>query len=97
DISPLPNVTGANGVRVGLEKTNPHTKAAAGTQIGTPAFLTPLMKLFGGSAQGVNDVSVSAVAVLKGLPGIPIAVMSKLCGVDGAVVGPFDLKSQSAP
>lgn len=79
EIADLPSITGANGVRVALEKTNPYTKATSDTQISTPAFLTPLMKLFGASASGSNNVSVSAVAALKALPGIPIAIMEKLC------------------
>jgi Flp pilus assembly protein TadG len=78
-ITALPDITGANGVRVALEKTNPYSGANAGTEIATPAFLTPLMNLFGGSAPGSNDVNVSAVAALKATPGLPIALMAKLC------------------
>jgi Flp pilus assembly protein TadG len=78
-ITALPDITGANGVRVALEKTNPYSGASAGTAIETPAFLTPLMNLFGGSAPGSNDVNVSAVAALKATPGLPIAIMVKLC------------------
>jgi hypothetical protein len=38
------------------------------------------MKLFGqNAAAGSNKVSVSAVAVLRSVPGIPIAIMQKLC------------------
>jgi Flp pilus assembly protein TadG len=78
-ITDLPSITNANGVRVGLEKTNPYTGTTSNTQMKTPAFLTPLMKLFGASASGSNDVNVSAVAALKALPGIPIALMEKVC------------------
>jgi Flp pilus assembly protein TadG len=85
-ITALPDITGANGVRVALEKTNPYSGASAGTEIETPAFLTPLMNLFGGSAPGSNDVNVSAVAALKSVPGIPIAVMVQEC--KGADVNP---------
>jgi Flp pilus assembly protein TadG len=78
-ITALPDIAGANGVRVALEKTNPYSGANAGTEIATPAFLTPLMNLFGGSAPGSNNVNVSAVAALKATPGLPIALMVKLC------------------
>jgi Flp pilus assembly protein TadG len=78
-INYLPSVTGANGVRVSLEKDNPYSGTAQNNGIQTPGFLTPLMRLFGASAQSNNNVSVSAVAALKAVPGIPIAVMSKLC------------------
>lgn len=62
----------ANGVRVALEQS-------AGTAIATPAFLTPLFNLFGGSAPGSNNVSVSAVSVMTGRPSIPIAMWSTMC------------------
>jgi Flp pilus assembly protein TadG len=84
-ITALPNITGANGVRVALEKTNPYSGTAAGTGINTPAFLTPLMRLFGQSTPASNHVSVSAVAALKSVPGIPIAIMSKLCNGSSTV------------
>ena len=74
------SVTAANGVRVALEQNNPHTGAAPGTGINTPIFLSPLMNLFGQSAPASTDINVSAVAVLKALPGVPIAVMNSLCG-----------------
>jgi Flp pilus assembly protein TadG len=78
-IVPLPNIVGANGVRVALEQTNPHTSTSAGTGITSPAFLTPLMKLLGQSAPSTIDVSVSAVAALSAVPGIPIAIYESLC------------------
>lgn len=78
-ITEVPSIGGANGVRIALEKTNPYTAIASNTQMKTPGFLTPLMKLFGASASGSNDVNVSAVAALKALPGIPIAIMEKVC------------------
>ncbi len=78
-ITDLPNISGANGVRVALEKTNPYTSVAAGTAMKSPVFLTPLMKLFGQSAPGKVDVSVSAVAAIKAIPGIPIAIMPQAC------------------
>jgi Flp pilus assembly protein TadG len=70
-ITNLPNIINANGVRVALE---------AGRAITTPVFLTPLMNLFGQSVSSTVDVNVSAVAVLKVLPGVPIAIMNNLCG-----------------
>jgi Flp pilus assembly protein TadG len=86
-IVPLPSIAGANGVRVALEETNPHTSTAAGTGITTPAFLTPLMKLLGQSTPSTIDVSVSAVAALRAIPGIPIAVMANLCSGSSTVSG----------
>jgi Flp pilus assembly protein TadG len=79
-ITDLPNISGANGVRVALEKTNPYTSVAAGTAMTSPTFLTPLFRLFGQSAPSTVDVSVSAAASLQAIPGIPIAVMLKTCG-----------------
>lgn len=84
-ITDLPDISGANGVRVALEKTNPYTSVAAGTAMKSPVFLTSLMKLFGQSAPGTVDVSVSAVAALKAVPGIPVAIMEKTCGNNGDV------------
>jgi Flp pilus assembly protein TadG len=79
-ITNLPDITNANGVRVALEKTNPYTSAAAGTAMQSPVFLTPLMRLFGNpTAPAKVDVSVSAVAALRGVPSIPIAIMEELC------------------
>jgi Flp pilus assembly protein TadG len=60
----------ANGVRVALE---------GGTAMKTPAFLTPLFNLFGASAPVSNNVSVSAVSVIKGRPAIPIAMWTNQC------------------
>ena len=79
-ITNLPDITNANGVRVALEKTNPYTSVAAGTAMQSPVFLTQLMRLFGNpSAPAKVDVSVSAVAALQAVPGIPIAIMDVLC------------------
>src|SRR5688572_15890024 len=64
----------ANGVRVALE---------AGSAIKTPAFLTPLLKLFGSSAPGSNNVNVSAVSVITSKPSIPIALWSGMCPANG--------------
>lgn len=62
----------ANGVRVALESTN-------ATAISTPAFLTPIFRLFGASAPSTNNVNVSAVATITSIPSIPIAVWSNQC------------------
>lgn len=86
-IVPLPSIAGANGVRVALEETNPHTSTTAGSGITTPAFLTPLMRLLGQSAPSTIDVSVSAVAALRAIPGIPIAVMVQLCNGSATTPG----------
>ena len=64
----------ANGVRVALE---------GGAAIPTPAFLTSLFNLFGQSAPGVNNVSVSAVSVIKSKPAIPIALWENQCTGSG--------------
>src|ERR1044071_5147299 len=61
----------ASGVRVALE---------ADSAMKTPAFLTPLMKLFGSNAPASNNVSVSAVSVISGRASIPIALWSSQCG-----------------
>ncbi len=81
----LPDATNANGVRVALEQKNPYTGASSGTGITTPVFLTPLLNLFGAPAPAKTDISVSAVAVLKAVPGIPIAIMTKLCNGSSTV------------
>jgi Flp pilus assembly protein TadG len=79
------DITKANGVRVALETTNPYTGTSSNSAVSTPAFLTPLMNLFGGgaSAADTNNVDVSAVAVIQGEPGLPIAIN----GCDPAWVG----------
>jgi len=66
----------ANGVRVALEQ-------ATNSAIATPAFLTPLFNLFGGSAPGANNVNVSAVSVISSKPTIPIALWSAMCPQNG--------------
>lgn len=82
---PAANVASANAVRVALETTNPYTTASSNTGVNTPAFLTPLMNLFGGGASvaGANKVNVSATAVIYAQPGLPIA----LNGCNSAWVG----------
>jgi Flp pilus assembly protein TadG len=82
--APVP-LSSANAVRVALETTNPYSGASSISAINTPAFLTPLMNLFGGgvSAAGANKVNVSAISTMQALPGLPIA----LNGCDPAWVG----------
>jgi Flp pilus assembly protein TadG len=68
----------ANGVRVALE---------GGSAMKTPAFLTPIMNLFGANAAGSNNVSVSAVAVVTARPSIPIALWGSVCQGTSEVKG----------
>ena len=76
----------ANGVRVALEATN---------AISTPAFLTPLFRLFGASAPSNNAVNVSAVATINSKPSIPIALWSGLCpSVDYTVKSDVQIQLQ---
>jgi Flp pilus assembly protein TadG len=74
--APVP-LSSANAVRVGLEAPNHNPfRANSNSAINTPAFLTPLINLFGGgaSAAGANDVNVSAMAVASAYPSLPIAL-----------------------
>ncbi len=70
------DINAANAVRVAFETTNPYTGTSSNSAVSTPAFLTPLINLFGGgaSAADANNVDVSAVAVIQGQPGLPIAI-----------------------
>jgi Flp pilus assembly protein TadG len=68
------NVGEANAVRVALETTNPYTGESSKTAVNTPAFLTPMLNLLGSKTAGSNRVNVSAVAVIQGQPGLPIAL-----------------------
>ncbi len=68
------DITKATAVRVALETTNPYTTGSSNSAVNTPAFLTPLLNLLGSSASGSNNVNVSAVAVIYGQPGLPIAL-----------------------
>jgi Flp pilus assembly protein TadG len=69
----------ANGVRVALENNNPYG-GTVGAAMKSPLFLTPLFNLFGQTTDTTADVSVSAVAVPRALPGLPIVVVQSLCG-----------------
>jgi hypothetical protein len=46
----------------------------------SPLFLTPLIRLFGQTVNATENVSVSAVAVLKASPGLPLAIEQARCG-----------------
>lgn len=74
------NINNANGARVALENTNPYGGSTA-KAMKSPLFLAPLFNLFGQSTSTTADVSVSAVAVNQALPGLPIVVVSDLCGM----------------
>jgi Flp pilus assembly protein TadG len=78
-INNLPGITNANGVRVALEEKNPYTGTTPGRGISTPAFLSPIMNLFGQTVSATTNVNVSAVAVLRALPSIPIAIKEGVC------------------
>jgi Flp pilus assembly protein TadG len=88
------DVTNANGVRVALETTNPHTGAAANTSMASPLFLTPLFNVMGIATKNTTNVSVSAVAVAKGLPGLPLAIEEARC-TPGPTVKQMLLQSSS--
>ena len=70
------DIKAANAVRVALETANPYTTSSSKSAVSTPAFLTPLLNLFGGGTgtAGVNNVNVSAVSVIQAQPGLPIAI-----------------------
>lgn len=72
-------IAGANGVRVALETTNPYG-GTPNTPMKSPLFLTPLFNLFGISTNNTTNVSVSAVAIVKAAPDLPIAMEQDLCG-----------------
>jgi hypothetical protein len=72
-------IAGANGVRVALEATNPYG-GSPNTAMKSPLFLTPLFNLFGIATAKTADVNVSAVAVVRAAPDLPIAMEEGLCG-----------------
>jgi Flp pilus assembly protein TadG len=72
-------LAGANGVRVALEASNPYG-GAGGTALKSPLFLTPLFNLLGIPTEKTTNVSVSAVAIVKSAPDLPIAMELSLCG-----------------
>jgi len=73
------SIANANGVRVALETTNPHTGASPATGIIARLFLMPLLNLLGYNIDDTATLSVSAVAVIKAAPGLPIAIEKALC------------------
>jgi len=73
NITKVANAAAANGVRVAMENTNPYGGTTT-SAITSPVFLTPLFNLFGGSASGTQQVSVSATAIIQAIPGMPIAI-----------------------
>jgi Flp pilus assembly protein TadG len=75
------NIAGANGVRVALETTNPYG-GTPNTPMKSPLFLTPLFNLLGISTPSTANVSVSAVAIVKTAPDLPIAMEQALCTKD---------------
>jgi Flp pilus assembly protein TadG len=72
-------IANANGVRVALENNNPYG-GTAGAAMKSPLFLMPLLNLLGQTTSDTADLSVSAVGVIRALPGLPIAVKQSLCG-----------------
>jgi Flp pilus assembly protein TadG len=69
----------ANGVRVALESSNPYG-GTPNTPMKSPLFLAPLFRLFGQNVNTPQNVSVSAVAAIQAIPGMPIAAAA--CVVD---------------
>jgi Flp pilus assembly protein TadG len=65
----------ANGVRVGLEKagTSPYT-ANTESSVVSPLFLTPLLNLMGFTAPAQANLNITATAVLRGVPELPVAL-----------------------
>lgn len=78
-------IANANGVRVALENNNPYG-GTAGAAMKSPLFLTPLLNLFGQTTNTTADVSTSAVAVLRAIPGLPIVIKDNLCGEQAAIL-----------
>ena len=68
----------ANGARVALENNNPYG-GTVGAAMKSPLFLTPLFNMLGYNTSGTADVSVSAVGVIRALPGMPIVVSQLTC------------------
>jgi Flp pilus assembly protein TadG len=90
------NIKAANAVRVALETTNPYTSASSKSAVNTPAFLTPLLNLLGSSTAGANNVNVSAVAVVRGNPGLPIALAGCNAAWEGQNAAPIPFRQTSS-
>jgi Flp pilus assembly protein TadG len=73
------SIGNANGVRVALEETNPHTGAAPATAMIARLFLMPLLNWFGHDVDDTAKLNVSAIAVIKAAPGLPIAIEEARC------------------
>jgi Flp pilus assembly protein TadG len=86
-VTRVTNIADANGARVALEDSNPHG-GTANKAMKSPLFLTPLFNLMGTKTSGTQSVSVSAVAVVKAQPDLPIAAQQGMCGtkVNGSYV-----------
>jgi Flp pilus assembly protein TadG len=80
-ITKAASIATSNGVRIALESTNPYDGAATATPMKAPLFLTPLLNLMGQTTKGTQNVSVSAVAVLTAIPGMPVAISG--CTIQG--------------
>jgi len=84
-------IAGANGVRVALETSNPYG-GAGGTAMKSPLFLTPLFNLLGIPTAKTTNVSVSAVAIVKSAPDLPIAMEQGLCSAKDEKTGLYAQK-----
>jgi Flp pilus assembly protein TadG len=73
------SIANGNGVRIALEETNPHTGASPATAMVSRVFLMPLLNLFGHEVDDTAKLNVSAVAVIKAAPGLPIAIEEARC------------------
>ena len=87
-------IANANAVRVGLEKDNPYG-GSPGAAMKSPLFLTPLMKLLGASTSATTDVNVSAIAAIKAIAGMPIAIDQTRCGQSGNIDLEFNPQGDS--
>ncbi len=67
-----PNIP--NGIRVALETNNPYDFSKRDNAINAPLFLTPLFNVLGISMAKTTNINVSAVAVLQGVPNLPMAI-----------------------
>jgi hypothetical protein len=86
-ISAVESVTQANGVRVSLEEDNPYGIARPDSSIKVPVFLMPMLRLFGFNVPATAAVNVTATAILKGRPELPVALK-------GCFIGPRSLYMQ---
>ena len=73
-IEPAGSMVEANAVRVSLEQQNPYTDESTASAVNSPLFLIPLLNLLGFNTSTTANVNVSAVATIKAIPGIPLAL-----------------------